>query len=240
MSSVRGLEIVSGRPAELGGTVVAARSGPGVIAAIAPAGLEDSVVTMRVVDGTHQGVLPGAPATLRSGASRRLAIPEAEKSRAAALVVDVSIGSPVAAGVSWDWAGSPPDEVITPLVSVGRRWRGVVGSPFAKTLIQALVVNLADKPAGVRVDLFGTRTSSLTRRVPPGRLTVLTLSESAATLGMNVSSDQPIAVVLQVAARGAGGSTLAYGIPASPVVRPRPVAVVADPRVGIPARIPTV
>jgi|GEM_PF-3979855 len=240
VSSGRGLEILSGRPPERSGVVIAARSGLGVAATVSPVGVEDSAVAIRVVDGTHQGVLPGAPSTLRAGTSRRIAIPESAKSRAAALVIDVGMGSPVAAGVSWDRAGSPSDEVASPLVAAGRRWRGVAGSPYPKTLIQAFVINASDEPADVRIDLFGTRTGSVLRRVAPGRLLVLTLSNAAATLGIDVSSDQPVAVVLQVAARATDGSALAYGIPASPVRTARPVAVTTDPRVGIPARVPAV
>lgn len=240
VSSLRGFEIVSGRPAEPGGAVIAARSGSGVVATVAPVGVEDSAVAMRIVDGARQGVLPGAPSTLRAGTSRRIAVPEAMSSRAAALVVDVAIGSPVAAGVSWDWAGSPSDEVITPLVVAGTGWNAVGGSPYPASTIVAFVLNVSDKPANVRLDVYGTRTEHIQREIGPGRIGVQALSRVAGTFGVKVSSDQPVAVVLQVAGRAADGSMLAFGMPASPVIRARPVAASADSRVGIPARIPAV
>lgn len=239
VSTRSGLALTSAQEPGRDAVVISGRSGPYAFAGIASTGSTDVGLRPRLVSASDQARARGLPSQLAPGRAAVVGVPVRSAGGPAALVVEGTPGGALAAGTSWLVVRKDDADIAAAeAAGLASRWGAVVGSPFPDGTIELVLMNPGSGVAQATV----TRTGSAPRRVTiePGRLIVLPLAKGAATVGVEVESDAPLAaaVTANVASPPSGSlARLAYGfgLASAPLDPAPPVAVISDPRAGVPA-----
>jgi hypothetical protein len=238
VTSAAGVELIGALVPAANAAAMAARSGAGSSFSLTATGEDDAGIDARLVTVDRQGKAPGIPPALAPGRTRRVAIPGATKDGPAAYVSRVTVGSPLVAGASWSVARSASrDAAAVEGVPFARRWAGVIGMTQPRSSARALILNPGEDPATVRVEVLtstGAR-GERTLTIPPGRIATVNVGTGGNVFGVEARSDTPVAIVLEGSATSPQGQIFGLGLPAMPLYPASPVAVIRDPRVGVPA-----
>lgn len=208
-----------------------ARSGREATFAAGLVGEEDAGLDARFISTTEQGRATRLPASLAPSETARISVPQRNEGAAVAYALDLTVGSPVVAGTTWQRVrAGRRDEAAAEAVAAARNWVAVAPG-VGNGLARVLVVNPGPGRAELTVGFPGNLPP---RTLEAGRVLPLTIGRGRGVFGFSITASAPVAVFTDVVGSSAGGGWTA-GYPATPLRPGDPVAVNADPRVGVPA-----
>jgi len=207
---------------------------------LAAAGDADTDLSSRLLGRAAQGAASGVPTSLSGLTSRGVAVAAFGKGAPVAYGLEAQEGSPVVAGARWvvrrrgaiETAGATGAEPA-------RRWAAVVPAYSGTSEVRALIANPGSVRTRVRLRLLG---ASRARTLAPvtvggGRLASVVLGDRPGVYGLEAIGDRPVVVALS----SVGGAAFlqALAVTAVPIEAVGAAAVTLDPRVGVPAVLPS-
>jgi hypothetical protein len=239
--SAQGVELLPGQTPSSEMIAIAGQSGRGTNVGVTVIGQEDAGLDVRLISAIAQSSVAGIPPSLPPAGGRSIEIPDQGKGGAAAYAFSVTVGSPIVAGTSWTTTNSGSQEfAVLPGVVPSSQWGAVLGAFQSGTGTRATIVNPRDIATQVRVTTFGpTGRSAQDVTIPAGRLIDLPIGKGAGTFAVFVDADSPVVLALRSVAFSPGKPGTSAAVVGESFIAPTPEAVAIDPRVGVPAVLPT-
>jgi hypothetical protein len=220
---------------------VAGQSGSGDAVGVTVIGQDDAGIDARLLNAISQTSISGFPPSLPPAGGRYLGIPDQGNGSAAAYAFSVAVGSPIVASTSWLTSrGNAQEQAVLPGVVPSTRWGAVLGAFQPAGVTRAVIVNPGGVPSLVHVTTFGPGGQSAQDvSIPAGRLVDLPIGKGIGTFAVLVDADGPVVLALQNSTFAAGYQATSVAIAGESFNAATPEAVALDPRVGVPAILPT-
>ncbi len=233
-----GVSALEGRSPHTGVVAVVGQTNTASLVLVNP-GEEPAEVTSRLLTVTAQGAAPGVPPAMDGLSAVRRTIASRDGGAAAGFMLTTASTDGLAGGGSWLARGRlNTDRAASTASPVASRFAAVAAPMMRRGASRLILLNPHDTPTSVQLRILGSTPSTLEVMIEAGRLMVIALP--AGPVGVVAEASAPISGLLEVLARPqlASKRRAAFGLVAvavSSLDPPAPVAVVLDPRTGVPA-----
>ena len=237
--TAQGVELLAGQAPATEAVAISGQSGGASDVGLAVIGSDDAGVDVRLIGPDQQTSVAGIPPDLPPASTRTLSIPARAGGGPAAYAFDVTVGSPIVASTTWISSSGRAQELASlPAGTPETKWAAVIAAMQSVAVTRAVIVNPGGVPAHVHIRTIGPKgaaTQDLT--VPAGRVVDIAVGRGSGTFAVVADSDAPVVLAVRSVALGASAASIA--VLGEPFTAPTPVAVVIDPRAGVPAVLPS-
>lgn len=234
LSAPGGVEILPASEPAPEAAVIAGPRDAGLVGILAP-GEDGASVDAQFLSAESGGRAPGVPAEAPSLRGLRLATP-ATPAGSIAYSLRARDRAPIALATRWRARRpSGTDLVASAGAAPALRWGAVASAPEGEAkVVQVTIANPGSERATVTLRKIGVPgPPAATLVIEPGRVASDILARAPGTYAVEAMSDR--AVVVSLSGIGARPGVWAFAMTATPLLEAPRIAVVPDPRGGVPA-----